>query len=204
MKLDRRLDAVHRVRSADERRCHGPRVADCEAPIPGALALLSACAVAFLLDRSPMNYRVGARGSTAFVVHLASAALFGGFWGGIITGVSTALQRESAATGIREQALFNTAQRVLCVVAGALLYQVVLGRWHASQPSSSAGDAASGGRSARPVPLLCAGRRLCACSTRCLLQSWSRSRTSVRSAKYGTSTPAASLATILVPAFSLP
>ena len=93
---------------------------------PGSLAILSACAVAFLLDRSPMIYRVGARGSTAFVVHLAAAALFGGFWGGLITGVSTAFNAKARGDGF-QRAVFNTAQRVLCVVAGALLYQVVLG-----------------------------------------------------------------------------
>lgn len=93
---------------------------------PGSLAILSACAVAFLLDRSPMLYRVGARGSTAFVVHLAAAALFGGFWGGLITGVSTALNAKARGDSL-QKAVFNTAQRVLCVVAGILLYQVVLG-----------------------------------------------------------------------------
>lgn len=93
---------------------------------PGALALLSACAVAFLLDRSPMSYRVGARGSTAFVVHLASAALFGGFWAGLITGGSTALNARVSGDSF-PRALFNTAQRVLSVVVGSLVYQVVLG-----------------------------------------------------------------------------
>jgi len=93
---------------------------------PGALAILSACAVAFLLDRSPMSYRVGARGSTAFVVHLASAALFGGFWGGLITGASTALNAKVSGDRL-PRAVFNTAQRVLSVVVGSLLYQVVLG-----------------------------------------------------------------------------
>jgi HD-GYP domain-containing protein (c-di-GMP phosphodiesterase class II) len=95
-------------------------------PNPGALAVLSACAVAFLLDRSPMIYRVGARGSTAFVVHLASAALFGAFWGGLITGVSTAFNAKARGDGL-QRAIFNTTQRILCVVAGYLLYQVVLG-----------------------------------------------------------------------------
>lgn len=93
---------------------------------PGSLAILSACAVAFLLDRSPMSYRVGARGSTAFVVHLASAALFGGFWAGLITGVSTAVNARVSGDSF-EKAIFNTAQRVLSVVAGSLFYQVVLG-----------------------------------------------------------------------------
>lgn len=95
-------------------------------PFPGALALLSACVVAFLLDRSPMLYRVGARGSTAFIVHLASAALFGGFWAALITGISTAVN--AGARGDRLQgAIFNTAQRILSVTVGSLLYQVVLG-----------------------------------------------------------------------------
>ena len=45
-------------------------------PFPGYLAILSTCILSFLLDRSPMMYRVGARGSTAFVVHLASHCPF--------------------------------------------------------------------------------------------------------------------------------
>jgi len=95
-------------------------------PYPGLLALVSACVVALLLDRSPMIYRVGARGSTAFVVHLASVALFGGFWGGTIAGLATIVNAILRRDRV-QRAVFNTSQRVLCVVAATLLYQLVLG-----------------------------------------------------------------------------
>ncbi len=62
----------------------------------------------------------------AFVVHLASAALFGGFWAGLITGTSTALNARVSGDSFH-RGLFNTAQRVLSVVAGSLIYQVVFG-----------------------------------------------------------------------------
>lgn len=95
-------------------------------PFPGVLAIVSACTVAVLLDRSPMIYRAGARGSTAFVVHLASVALFGGFWGGTIAGIATAINAVSRKDPV-QRAVFNTSQRVLCVVTATLLYQLVLG-----------------------------------------------------------------------------
>jgi hypothetical protein len=82
---------------------------------PGTLALMSTCIVASLLDRSKMKYRVG-----------AAAALFGGFWGGLITGVSSAIdgvvQRKPIA-----KTLFNVGQLMLSVVVASLVYQVALG-----------------------------------------------------------------------------
>ena len=96
------------------------------APFPGTMAMVSTFAVAVLLDRSRLKYRVGASGSTAFVVHIAATALFGGFWGALVTGVSSLVDDLSQKkTGLK--ALFNTAQRVLCVASAALVYQVGLG-----------------------------------------------------------------------------
>jgi hypothetical protein len=90
------------------------------------MAMVSTFAVAVLLDRSRLKYRVGASGSTAFVVHIAATALFGGFWGALVTGVSSLVDDLSQKkTGLKS--LFNTAQRVLCVASAALVYQVVLG-----------------------------------------------------------------------------
>jgi hypothetical protein len=95
------------------------------APYPGTLAIISTCVVAFLLDRSPMYYRVGARGSTAFVAHFAAAALFGGFWAGAITAISTAANGLAQRSSL-EKGVFNVAQRVFCIVAAVLLYQIAL------------------------------------------------------------------------------
>lgn len=96
------------------------------APFPGVMAIVSTCSVALLLDRSKLRYRVDSSGSTAFVVHIASAALFGGFWGALITGISSSLDDVTRRKGA-EKTIFNAAQRIFCVSAATLLYQVVLG-----------------------------------------------------------------------------
>lgn len=93
------------------------------APFPGVLVIVSTCTVALLLDRSKLKYRVDSSGSTAFVVHLASAALFGGFWGAIITGISSTLDDLSRGRELIKT-VFNAAQRMLCVSVAALTYQV--------------------------------------------------------------------------------
>jgi len=95
-------------------------------PFPGILALTSLIVVSFLLDRSPMELRVSAQGSTSFVVHLSAGALFGGFWGGLVAAIAslaTSLSRGLAP----ERVLFNPAQRALSVVLGAFVYQAFLG-----------------------------------------------------------------------------
>jgi putative nucleotidyltransferase with HDIG domain len=89
-------------------------------PFPGLWPLVSFALVAFLLDQTKNELRVEASGSTSFVVHLAAGALFGPFWGGLVAGGSTAL------TQIVEQrppvkAVFNSAQRLVCVAGGLLL-----------------------------------------------------------------------------------
>lgn len=95
-------------------------------PFPGVWALVSLITVAFLLDQGPTELRVSATGSLSFVIHIASAALFGAFWGAVIAGASTAisltLQRKQF-----DKIVFNTAQRSLSVGVAFLLYQFVLG-----------------------------------------------------------------------------
>ncbi|MBK7714996.1 MAG: hypothetical protein IPI38_06190 [Gemmatimonadetes bacterium] len=80
--------------------------------------------VSFLLDRSGSDLRLEARGSTSFVVHLAGGLLFGPFWGGLIAGSSTAL-----AQAVEQQsplkAVFNSAQRMVCVAGGVLVVYLV-------------------------------------------------------------------------------
>lgn len=95
-------------------------------PFPGWLALLSLWIVAVLLDRSPLELRVSAQGSTSFVIHIAAGALFGGFWGGLVAACAT------FATSLNrrlpfERVLFNPAQRALSVVLGAFAYQFAFG-----------------------------------------------------------------------------
>ncbi|HWA57199.1 MAG TPA: HD-GYP domain-containing protein [Gemmatimonadales bacterium] len=76
--------------------------------------------VGLMLDRTGGDLRVGATGSTSFVVHLASGILFGPLWGGLIAGVSTAVgQLLDRRPPIK--VLFNTAQRTVAVSGGLLL-----------------------------------------------------------------------------------
>jgi putative nucleotidyltransferase with HDIG domain len=93
---------------------------------PGVATLLCFAFVAFLLDKSPSKLRVGAGGSTSFVVHLAVGVLFGAFWGGVVTGVANATSLVVRRVEFAKTA-FNVSQRVLSVVLGILLYQLVLG-----------------------------------------------------------------------------
>lgn len=95
------------------------------APFPGFMAIVSTSAVAMLLDRSKLRYRVDSSGSTAFVVHIAAAALFGGFWGGLVTGISSLLDDLTRTKGVAKT-VFNATQRMLCVAVAALIYQVAL------------------------------------------------------------------------------
>ncbi len=106
--------------------CAGAVAWQLRAPYPGLWPLVSTCLVAFILDRSAIGLRVSATGSTSFVVHISTAALFGGFWSALITGISAVgdgvFRRLSP-----EKIIFNGAQRSLSVIAGALIYQVILG-----------------------------------------------------------------------------
>ncbi len=96
------------------------------APYPGLWALVSTCVVAFVLERSALGLRVSASSSTSFVVHISTAALFGGFWSALVTAISTVADGVVRRLPV-EKIIFNGAQRSLSVIAGALLYQVVLG-----------------------------------------------------------------------------
>ena len=77
---------------------------------PGVWALCSFVVVAYLIDLSGNPLRVEAKGSASFVIHLAAAVLFGGFWGGFVAAASTvASEWTSRRPGVK--IVFNTAQR---------------------------------------------------------------------------------------------
>jgi putative nucleotidyltransferase with HDIG domain len=83
-------------------------------------ALVSFCLVAIFLDVAGTDLHFDVRGSTSFVVHMAAGVLFGAFWGGLITGIGTAVsqvwQRRPPL-----KLVFNTAQRTFSVTGGLLL-----------------------------------------------------------------------------------
>lgn len=95
-------------------------------PFPGWWAFGSFLLIAFILETLNTELRVQAKGSTSFIMHLAAALLFGGFWSGLIAGASTLLGELSR--GNRPvKIVFNVSQRIVAVCAAALLYGVLGG-----------------------------------------------------------------------------
>jgi len=93
-------------------------------PFPGLWPICSFTLVAFLLDQGANDLRIEAKGSTAFVVHFASGVLFGPFWAGLITGLSTALsEAQQKKTPIK--VAFNSAQRIVALSGGLLILQAL-------------------------------------------------------------------------------
>ncbi len=93
-------------------------------PFPGLWPICSFTFVAFLLDQSGSDLRVEAKGSTSFVVHFASGVLFGPFWGGVVTGISTALNEVQLKKSFLKVA-FNSAQRIVALSGGLLLIRLL-------------------------------------------------------------------------------
>jgi len=94
---------------------------DSSPEFPGWWAFGSFVIIAFVLETLNTQLRVQAKGSTSFVMHLAAAILFGGFWSGLIAGVSTLLG-ELARGNQPIKILFNVSQRIVAVVIPALIY----------------------------------------------------------------------------------
>jgi HD-GYP domain-containing protein (c-di-GMP phosphodiesterase class II) len=90
-------------------------------PSPGWWPLGTFVFVAFILDTLHTDLRVGAKGSTSFLMHLAGCLLFGGFWAGLMAGTATCLSQVSSGTRPLK-VLFNVSQRILAVVVGATIY----------------------------------------------------------------------------------
>jgi HD-GYP domain-containing protein (c-di-GMP phosphodiesterase class II) len=87
--------------------------------------------VSTLFDMLNTQLRVGAKGSTAFIMHMAAVLLFGGWWGSAITGTSTLLG-ELARTDQLIKVLFNVSQRLLAISLATLAYQSLGGALPAS------------------------------------------------------------------------
>jgi HD-GYP domain-containing protein (c-di-GMP phosphodiesterase class II) len=91
-------------------------------PFPGWWPFATFLFVATLLESLNTQMRVAAKGSTSFIMHLASALLFGGWWGALVAGVST-LFGEVARGNPPIKIIFNVSQRILAVSVAALAYQ---------------------------------------------------------------------------------
>ncbi len=93
------------------------------AEFPGGWPFVSFIVVAVLLERTGSNLRFEAKGSTSFVIHLASGILFGPFWGSLIAGASTAIsQLLDRKPGVK--VLFNACQHLVSVAGGLLVTEL--------------------------------------------------------------------------------
>src|SRR5690348_9296899 len=93
---------------------------------PGWWPLATFLLVATLLENLHTQLRVTAKGSLSFIMHLASALLFGAWWGAVVAGTST-LFGEIARSNSAIKILFNTSQRVLAVAIAAIAYRMLGG-----------------------------------------------------------------------------
>jgi HD-GYP domain-containing protein (c-di-GMP phosphodiesterase class II) len=100
-------------------------------PFPGWWPIATFLLVATFLEGLNHQLRVAARGSTSFLVHMASALLFGGWWGAIITGMATFLD-ELARSNPAVKVIFNVSQRILAISVAALVYQDLGGAFPAA------------------------------------------------------------------------
>ena len=77
--------------------------------------------VATLLEGLQTRLRVAAKGSTSFIIHMASALLFGAWWAAIVA-VGSSLLDELArgSTGIKR--IFNVSQRALAIILATTVY----------------------------------------------------------------------------------
>lgn len=95
-------------------------------PFPGYWQVGCFVVIAFLLDRTALPLRIGAHGSISFVMHMAAAILFGGFWGGLAAGLSAGFA-QTLRSSPAQKVVFNVAQRVLSVTLALLAYRALGG-----------------------------------------------------------------------------
>jgi putative nucleotidyltransferase with HDIG domain len=96
-------------------------------PFPGWWAFSSFILIAFVLETLNTQLRVHAKGSTSFIMHIAAGLLFGGYWSGMIAGVSTLLG-ELARGNQPIKMVFNVSQRIVAIVTAVLLYSSLGGQ----------------------------------------------------------------------------
>jgi len=99
----------------------GAAVWNVRLPFPGWWPLATFLFVATLLESLNTPLRLAAKGSTSFIMHMASALLFGGWWGVVVAAISTFLG-ELARNNPPIKIIFNVGQRILAVSLAALVY----------------------------------------------------------------------------------
>jgi putative nucleotidyltransferase with HDIG domain len=96
---------------------------DSRLAFPGWWAIVTFIFVATLLDTLNTQLRLGAVGSTSFIMHMSAALLFGGWWGALVAGVSTLLGEIVLEKPI-VKIIFNVSQRTLAVCVASVAYGV--------------------------------------------------------------------------------
>lgn len=104
---------------------------------PGWWPLVTFAIASTILETLNTQLRVGAKGSTSFIMHMAGVLLFGGWWGTAITAASTLLG-ELARTNQTIKIIFNVSQRILAISLATLAFQSLGGELPASFLSSDA------------------------------------------------------------------
>ena len=98
-------------------------------PFPGWWPLGTFLFVAILLEGlTTSRLRIAARGSASFVMHMAAALLFGGFWASVVAGVSTFLGQWAYANSPLK-GVFNVSQRILSVSLAVSFYLLAGGEF---------------------------------------------------------------------------
>jgi HD domain-containing protein/MASE9 protein len=97
-------------------------------PFPGWWPLATFVFVASLLESFDTQLRLAAKGSTSFIMHMAAALLFGGWWAAMVAAMST-LVGELHRANAPIKVVFNVSQRILAVSAAALAYQALGGQF---------------------------------------------------------------------------
>jgi len=88
---------------------------------PGWWPVATLLFVATLLEGLKSRLRVAATGSVAFVIHLASILLFGGWWAAVIT-AGSGLFDELSRANAPLKTVFNISQKLLAISLAALVY----------------------------------------------------------------------------------
>lgn len=95
-------------------------------PFPGWWPFATFLFVATLLESLQTQLRLAAKGSTSFIMHMASALLFGGWWGAMVAGCSTFFG-EIARNSPPIKFVFNISQRIITVSLAAIVYRALGG-----------------------------------------------------------------------------
>src|SRR6188472_2136778 len=106
----------------------GAAVQHFQLPFPGWWPIGTLAFVATLLESFHTRLRIAAKGSTSFIIHMAAALLFGGWWAALIAAVSTLLG-ELIRSNPPIKVAFNVSQRILTVSVASLVYRGLGGQF---------------------------------------------------------------------------